>query len=149
MDRLLPAGAIYYQMDEADLRRVLAFDDAMIGSDGLPHDTFPHPRLWGTFPRVLGHYARDEKLFPLEQAVRRMTSVPAAVFGLADRGTVRVGGFADLVIFDPQAVIDTATFENPMQPASGITRVMVNGQTVWTDGQTTDARPGRILSRSA
>jgi len=149
VDRLLPAGAIYYQMDEADLRRVLAFDDAMIGSDGLPHDTFPHPRLWGTFPRVLGHYARDEKLFPLEQAVRRMTSVPAAVFGLADRGTVRVGGFADLVIFDPQAVIDTATLENPMQPASGITRVMVNGQTVWTDGQTTDARPGRILLRSA
>jgi N-acyl-D-amino-acid deacylase len=149
VERLLPAGAIYYQMDEADLRRVLAFDDAMIGSDGLPHDTFPHPRLWGTFPRVLGHYARDENLFPLEQAVRRMTSVPAAVFGLADRGAVRVGGFADLTIFDPQTIIDTATFENPLQPASGITLVMVNGQTVWADGQTTDARPGRILSRAA
>jgi N-acyl-D-amino-acid deacylase len=149
VDRLLPAGAIYYQMDEADLRRVLAFDDAMIGSDGLPHDTFPHPRLWGTFPRVLGHYARDEKLFPLEQAVRRMTSVPAAVFGLADRGTVRVGGLADLVIFDPQAVIDTATFENPVQPASGIILVMVNGHSVWADGQTTGERPGRILSRAA
>jgi N-acyl-D-amino-acid deacylase len=121
----------------------------MIGSDGLPHDTFPHPRLWGTFPRVLGHYARDEKLFPLEQAVRRMTSVPAAVFGLADRGTVRVGGLADLVIFDPQAVIDTATFENPVQPASGIILVMVNGHSVWADGQTTGERPGRILSRAA
>ena len=149
VNRLLPAGAIYYQMDEADLRRVLAFDDAMIGSDGLPHDTFPHPRLWGTFPRVLGHYARDENLFPLEQAVRRMTSVPAAVFGLADRGAVREGGFADLVIFDPQVVIDTATFEDPMQPASGIMLVMVNGQHVWTHGQTTSARPGRILSRAA
>ena len=74
-----------------------------------------------------------EKLFPLEQAVRRMTSVPAAVFGLADRGAVRVGGFADLVVFDPRAVIDTATFENPVQTASGIALVMVNGQTARPD----------------
>ena len=73
-----PAGAIYYQMDEEDLRRVLAFEDAMIGSDGLPHDAFPHPRLWGTFPRVLGHYSRHVGLFSLEQAIRRMTAVPAS-----------------------------------------------------------------------
>lgn len=147
--RLQPAGAIYYQMDEADLRRVLAFEDAMIGSDGLPHDTHPHPRLWGTFPRVLGHYAREEKLLPLEQAIRRMTSVPAAVFGLKDRGALRQGAYADVVIFDPDAVIDAATFETPTLIAPGIDRVMVNGQPVWQKGATTDARPGRVLSRAA
>jgi len=148
-ERLQPAGAIYYQMDEADLRRVLAFEDAMIGSDGLPHDTHPHPRLWGTFPRVLGHYVREEKLFPLEQAVRRMTSVPAAVFGLKDRGALRQGAYADLVIFDPEAVIDAATFESPTLMAPGIDRVMVNGRPVWQEGASTDARPGRVLSRAA
>jgi N-acyl-D-amino-acid deacylase len=139
--RLQPAGAIYYQMD--------AFEDAMIGSDGLPHDTHPHPRLWGTFPRVLGHYARDEKLFPLEQAVRRMTSVPAWVFGLEDRGNLRKGAYADLVVFDPEAIIDVATFESPTVIAQGIETVMVNGRPVWQDGGSTGACPGRVLSRAA
>ncbi len=148
-EKLQPAGAIYYQMDEADLRRVLAFEDSMIGSDGLPHDAHPHPRLWGTFPRVLGHYARDEKLFPLEQAVRKMTSVPAAVFGLRDRGSLREGAYADLVLFDPEAVIDAATFESPKVTSPGIELVMVNGQAVWQHGRNTDARPGRVLSRAA
>lgn len=147
--RLQPAGAIYYQMDEDDLRRVLAFEDAMIGSDGLPHDTHPHPRLWGTFPRVLGYYARDEQLFPLEQAVRRMTSVPASVFGLENRGTLREGAYADLVVFDPEAVIDAASFESPAVVSPGIEMVMVNGRPVWRDGAVTDARPGRVLSRAA
>ncbi|MDH3414262.1 MAG: D-aminoacylase [Gammaproteobacteria bacterium] len=147
--RLQPAGAIYYQMDEADLRRVLAFEDAMIGSDGLPHDTHPHPRLWGTFPRVLGHYARDQKLFPLEQAVRRMTSVPASVFGLEHRGTLSRGAYADLVVFDPEAIIDAATFESPALTSPGIEMVMVNGRPVWRNGGSTDARPGRVLSRAA
>jgi N-acyl-D-amino-acid deacylase len=146
--RLQPAGAIYYQMDEADLRRVLEFEDAMIGSDGLPHDIHPHPRLWGTFPRVLGHYARDEKLFPLEQAVRRMTSLPASVFGLEDRGMLREGAYADLVVFDPDAIIDAATFESPAVTALGIELVMVNGRPVWRNGGSTDARPGRVLQRS-
>ena len=149
VERLLPAGAIYYQMDEADLRRILSFEDAMIGSDGLPHDAHPHPRLWGTFPRVLGHYSRDEKLFPLPRAVRRMTSVPAAVFGLKDRGTLREGGFADLVVFDPATVIDAASFESPVQPSRGIVLVLVNGQPVWADGEPGDARPGRVLRREA
>ncbi len=148
-ERLQPAGAIYYQMDEADLRRVLEFEDSMIGSDGLPHDAHPHPRLWGTFPRVLGHYARDEKLFPLEQAVRKMTSVPAGVFGLKDRGTLRPGAFADLVIFDPETVIDAANFEKPAVASPGIELVMVNGKPVWQDGDNTDARPGRVLERVA
>ena len=134
-------------MDEDDLRRVLAFDDAMIGSDGLPHDEFPHPRLWGTFPRVLGHYSRDVGLFPLEQAVRRMTAVPARVFGLADRGVVREGAFADLVVLDPRTVIDSADFESPMQPATGIREVIVNGSPVWHGNASTGGRPGRILKR--
>src|SRR3546814_7558680 len=80
----------------------------MVASDGLPHDTFPHPRLWGTFPRVLGRYARDLGLIPLEDAVHRMTGLPAAVFGLAGRGTVREGNHADLVVFDADTVIDRA-----------------------------------------
>ena len=84
--QLLPAGAIYFMMSEDDVRRVLSYPHTMIGSDGLPHDEHPHPRLWGTFPRVLGHYVRDVKLFPLEEAVRRMTALPAAQFGLKDRG---------------------------------------------------------------
>ena len=87
--QLLPAGAIYFMMSEDDVRRVLSYPHTMIGSDGLPHDQHPHPRLWGTFPRVLGHYVRDVKLFPLEEAVRRMTALPAAQFGLKDRGVLR------------------------------------------------------------
>ena len=86
--RLQPAGAIYWMMDEADVRRVLAFEPTMIGSDGLPHDVHPHPRLWGTFPRVLGHYCREVGLFSLEQAVRKMTGLSAARFGLTGRGVV-------------------------------------------------------------
>ncbi len=149
IERLQPAGAIYYQMDEADLRRILAFADSMIGSDGLPHDEIPHPRLWGTFPRVLGHYARDEGLFPLEQAVRKMTAVPASVFGFADRGEVRAGAIADLVVFDPATVIDSAQFGDSKRPAQGIREVIVAGETVW-DGQAwSGARPGRVLERTA
>lgn len=147
--RLQPAGAIYYQMDEDDLRRVLAFDDAMIGSDGLPHDQFPHPRLWGTFPRVLGHYSRDLGLFPLEQAVRRMTAVPARVFGLADRGLVREGAYADLVLLDPLTVIDKASFESPQQHAVGIREVIVNGNPVWRGDAWSGGRPGRVLKHAS
>src|SRR5690606_22186065 len=110
-------GAIYFMMDEADVRRILAYPHTMIGSDGLPHDEHPHPRLWGTFPRVLGHYVREVKLFPLEQAIRKMTGLSAAQFGLTDRGVLREGAYADLVLFDPSTIIDAATFEKPMTPA--------------------------------
>ena len=89
--RLLPAGAVYFSMDEADVRRILSFKEAMIGSDGLPHDAHPHPRLWGSFPRVLGHYARDVGLFPMQEAIRRMTSLPADRFGLKGRGAIAAG----------------------------------------------------------
>ena len=147
VERLSPAGAIYFKMDEEDLRRILRFQDAMIGSDGLPHDAFPHPRLWGTFPRVLGRYCRELGLFPLEEAVHRMTGVPARVFGLAGRGAVRAGAGADLVLFDPETVIDEADFSEPTRPARGIYQVIVNGKQVWRGGEWTGARPGRILRR--
>ena len=134
-------------MAEDDVRDVLAFEDAMIGSDGIPHDERPHPRLWGTFPRVLGHYSRDIGLMPLEEAVRRMTGVPADVFGLKDRGYLREGAFADLVIFDPETVIDRANFDTPMEPAGGVDAVMTNGAFVWQSGAATGAKPGRALRR--
>jgi N-acyl-D-amino-acid deacylase len=146
-EKLQPAGAIYFQMDEADVRRVLAFPSAMIGSDGLPHDAKPHPRLWGTFPRVLGHYVREVGLFPLEEAVRKMTTLPAAEFGLKRRGRLAEGYAADLVVFDPGTVIDRATFDAPMTPADGIELVLVAGTPVWRDGRATNARPGRALRR--
>ena len=145
VERLQPAGGIYFSMDESDVQRILAYPYAMIGSDGLPNDEHPHPRLWGTFPRVLGHYSRDLGLFSLEEAVRRMTGYPAGRFGLADRGEIRVGAFADLVLFDPHTVEDRATFEAPEQPAAGIAQVMVNGRAVWRDGGPTGARVGRVL----
>jgi N-acyl-D-amino-acid deacylase len=145
--RLQPAGAIYWMMDEADVRRVLAFDNTMIGSDGLPHDVHPHPRLWGTFPRVLGHYCREVGLFGLETAVRKMTGLPAARFGLAGRGVLGEGAYADLTVFDPETVIDRATFAEPTLPAAGIAHVFVNGRPVWSDGKSSGERPGRALRR--
>lgn len=146
-NRLLPAGAVYFMMDEADVQRILAFPHAMIGSDGLPHDQKPHPRLWGTFPRVLGHYARDLKIFSLQEAVKRMTMMPASYFGLKDRGTIRHGAFADLVMFDPDTVLDIASYEDSEEVSRGIHTVVVNGTVVWRDGATTSARPGRVLRR--
>src|SRR4029077_9988721 len=107
-------------MDGAGGRRVLAFEHAMIGSDGLPHDSHPHPRLWGTFPRVLGHYCREVGLFGLETAVRKMTGLPAARSGRPGRGCVAEGAHADLAVFDPATVIDRATFAEPTLPAAGI-----------------------------
>jgi N-acyl-D-amino-acid deacylase len=146
--RLLPAGAIYFQMDEADVRRIMAHPLSMIGSDGLPHDTFPHPRLWGTFPRVLGHYARDIGLFPLETAVHKMTGRVADVFGLVDRGVIRVGAYADLVLFDPETVRDAADFDNPTLPAEGIAETWVAGQSAYVYGLgATEARAGRLVTR--
>jgi N-acyl-D-amino-acid deacylase len=147
--RLLPAGGIYFSMDEADVQRILAFPPTMIGSDGLPHDAFPHPRLWATFPRVLGHYSRELGLFPLEQAVHKMTGLTAHTFGLEDRGVLRAGAWADIAVFDPQTVAEAATFQQPIAPSHGIDTVIVNGEIVWGDGEPSGARPGRVLSRVA
>jgi N-acyl-D-amino-acid deacylase len=146
--RLLPAGAIYFSMDEADVQRILAFEHTMIGSDGLPHDAAPHPRLWGSFPRVLGHYARGLKLFPLETAVYKMTGLTAKTFGLKDRGVLRAGAFADIAIFDAGEVDEAASFARPIQAAKGIEAVIVNGKIVWRNGKATGARPGEVLRRS-
>lgn len=146
-DRLQPAGGIYFMMDEGDVQTILKHPRSMIGSDGLPSDTHPHPRLWGTFPRVLGHYARDLKLFPLETAVHKMTGLSARHFGLLDRGEIRVGAFADLVLFDADEVIDAATFDAPATPARGIDTVFVNGRVVYRHGQATGERPGQVLRR--
>jgi len=147
--RLKPGGAIYFVMDEEDVRRILAYPHTMIGSDGLPHDRHPHPRLWGAFARVLGHYARDVGLFTLEQAVHKMTGLSAGRFSLKDRGVIRPGAFADLVLFDAAAIIDRGTFEDPAQPAAGIDLVMVNGQPVLDGGEPTGSRAGRALRRAA
>lgn len=143
--RLRPAGGIYFSMDEADVQRILKFEDTMVGSDGLPHDTKPHPRLWGTFPRVLGHYSRDVGLFPLETAVYKMTGLTAEKFGIAERGRLAPGYFADITIFDAATVNDEATFAAPTSPARGIDTVIVNGAPVWQDGKATGARPGKLL----
>ena len=132
-------------MDEEDVRRVLAFPRAMVGSDGLPWDTIPHPRLWGTFPRVLGHYARDIKLLTMQDAIHRMTGLPASEFGFENRGLIREGYAADLVLFDPATIIDTATFEKPEQAAAGIEIVVNNGVPIWQGGKATGARPGLRL----
>ena len=120
----------------------------MIGSDGLPHDASPHPRLWGTFPRVLGHYGRLLGLFSLEMAVHKMTGPTARNFGLPDRGVLKEGAYADLVLFDPETVDAASTYESPMTPARGIEAVIVNGAVVWQGGRATGARPGRVLSHS-
>ena len=119
----------------------------MIGSDGLPHDASPHPRLWGSFPRVLGHYGRLLGLFPLETAIYKMTGLTAKNFGLKDRGVLREGAFADLTLFNADTVDSAATYEDPIAPAHGIETVIVNGVAVWQGGRPTGARPGRVLAR--
>ena len=146
--RLLPAGAVYHSMDESDVQRILAFGPTMIGSDGLPHDQVPHPRLWGSFARVLGHYSRSLGLFSLETAVHKMTGLTAANFGLADRGVIAPGAYADIAIFDPATIDEGATFEKPVAPALGMHSVLVNGEPVWEHGRASGARPGRVLARS-
>lgn len=147
--RLQPGGACYFQMHEDDVRRVLAHPRSMIGSDGLPHDRHPHPRLWGAFPRVLGHYGRDERLLSLEQAVHKMSGLSARRFRLRERGELRAGWFADLVVFDPARVRDRASYEHPLRRSEGIERVVVNGRLALTaDAPACLQRAGRVLLRA-
>ena len=139
---------VLHAMSEEDVRTVMRHPSTMIGSDGIPTlEGKPHPRLYGTFARVLGRYARDEGLFPLAEAVYRMTGFAAAKFGLRDRGVVREGGCADLVLFDPQRIIDRGTFEEPHRPPEGIEAVYVNGVKAIAAGRPTGARAGRVLRR--
>ncbi|HUG36513.1 MAG TPA: D-aminoacylase [Candidatus Limnocylindrales bacterium] len=139
---------VVFSMDEADVRTVMAHPTTMIGSDGVPAaGSNPHPRLYGCFPRVLGHYVREERVLDLPTAIHRMTGMSATKFRLTDRGVVRPGAFADLVVFDPARIRDTATYEEPRRFPEGITAVYVNGTAVARDGQHTGARPGRALRR--
>jgi N-acyl-D-amino-acid deacylase len=141
--------AVMFIMDEGDVRRVLRHPTCMIGSDGIPSPTGkPHPRLYGTFPRVLGRYVREEGLLSLEEAVRRMTSMPAAKFRLADRGVVREDAWADLVVFDPEQIADTATYDDPRRYPAGIPYVLVNGEIIVEDGAPSEVSAGRVLVRS-
>ncbi|HXA58335.1 MAG TPA: amidohydrolase family protein, partial [Streptosporangiaceae bacterium] len=136
---------ISHSMREDDVRRVLTSPFTMIGSDGVPKPGHPHPRWAGTFPRVLGRYARDLGLLPVETAVHKMTGMAAARFGLAGRGVLRDGAHADLVVFDPDRIADRATFTEPLLPPDGVEMVIVAGQIVVTSGKVTGARPGRVL----
>jgi len=146
-ERLQPAGAIYHSISEEDMRRILTHPATMIGSDGLPCDPRPHPRLWGTFPRVLGRYCRDEQLMSLPQAVHKMTGLPAQRFGLTGRGLIREGYCADLVLFNPEKIVDTATFSDPIRAATGIEAVWVNGVLSYTSKGATGNRAGRFVER--
>lgn len=144
-ERLLPAGAIYFDMHKDDLERIMQHPLAMIGSDGLPGTPNPHPRLWGSFPRVLGHYVREQQLLSLSQAVHKMTGLTAAQFGILDRGTISLGKAADLVLFDANKIIDVADFENPEVACEGIHQVLVNGEFALRNGQLVDCHAGQFL----
>ncbi|HZV51181.1 MAG TPA: D-aminoacylase [Candidatus Dormibacteraeota bacterium] len=137
---------IVHLMHEADVRRVLAHEAAMIGSDGIPLPGKPHPRWAGTFSRVLGRYAREERLFDLATAIHKMTGLPAGRFGLAGRGRLERGAVADVVVFDPGAVLDRATYEEPLLAPRGVRDVFVGGVAVVSGGELTGARPGRVLT---
>lgn len=139
---------VFHAMDERDLTRILAHPAAMVASDGevtVFGRAAPHPRSYGTFARVLGVYARDKKVISLEEAVKKMSAMPAARIGLTDRGVLRPGMKADIAIFDPATVRDAATFDKPHQYAEGFSHVIVNGQVIFENGAMTDARPGRVL----
>ena len=149
-DLLLAAdGAVLmviHMMNENDVRRILGAPFVMVGSDGVPVPGKPHPRLAGTFARVLGHYAREAPLFELPEAVHRMTGMPARRFGLADRGGIADGKIADLVVFDPATVLDQSTYEDPLLPPVGVDAVLTAGRVVIRNGTDTGVRAGRVLS---
>jgi N-acyl-D-amino-acid deacylase len=145
-------GTIYFLMSEDNVRRQLQLPWVSFGSDAgapAPEGVFlksnPHPRAYGNFARVLGHYARDEKLVPLKEAVRRLTSMPAENLRIQERGRLAPVYFADLVVFDPATIADHATFEKPHQLATGVEQVFVNGVAVLRDGNPTGATPGRVV----
>ncbi|MDQ3701567.1 MAG: amidohydrolase family protein, partial [Chloroflexota bacterium] len=149
------AGMLHFIMDDGDVDHVIRHPLSMIGSDGSSlrvdgplGQGKPHPRSYGCFPRVLAHYVRERRVLSLEGAIRKMTGVPAARLRLRDKGLVRWGMDADLVVFDPATVRDAATFADPHRYAEGIRHVLVNGAVTVQDGEHTGARAGRVLRRT-
>ena len=146
------ASMIYHVLEEQDVQRIMAHPQAMIGSDGrlarMGDASSPHPRAYGTFPRVLGRYSRDLKLLPLETAVFKMSGQVAGRLGVRDRGVLKAGNYADVVVFDAATVADRSTFEQPHQYPVGIPYVFVNGKAAIDNGTFTDARSGRVLKRA-
>jgi N-acyl-D-aspartate/D-glutamate deacylase len=142
---------VFFNMNEDDVETIMKDSEVMFGSDSGVRDgaaqALPHPRGLGTFPRVLGLYARQKHLFSIEEGVRRMTSLPAATFGLRDRGQIREGFFADLVVFDKDRIIDTATYDKPLSSPEGIYYVIVNGSLVFDGHGFTKSLPGMVIRR--
>jgi N-acyl-D-amino-acid deacylase len=145
-------GTVYFLMSEANVRKLIPLpwvsfgsDEASQASEGVFLKSMPHPRAYGNFARLLGKYVRDEKLLPLSEAIRKLTSLPAGNLGLDRRGLLRPGYFADVVAFDPAKIQDRATYQKPHQYALGVRHVLVNGVPVLKDGDHTGAKPGRAL----
>jgi N-acyl-D-amino-acid deacylase len=152
LEEELRVESVFFSMSEDDVATVLSAEFCCIGSDasarafsGITARGIPHPRTYGTFPRVFGRYVRGRRVFDAAEAVRRMTSLPARQFGLRDRGTIALGMHADLVVFDDEHVIDRATYDDPFVPPDGIRDVYVNGRAALRDGAITGARLGRVL----
>ncbi len=144
------ASAVFLQMQEEDVKELMKLPYVSVASDGgvqFPGKGYPHPRSYGTFPRILSKYVREEKILTLEDAIRKMTSLPAQVFRIKDRGLIKEGFFADLVILDPEEIRDKSTFQNPHQYPSGIKFVIVNGKIVVQNGKHTGEYPGIIIKR--
>ncbi|MBW7998158.1 MAG: amidohydrolase family protein, partial [Candidatus Glassbacteria bacterium] len=151
LERQGGASCVYHCLNEDDIARIMSHPAVMHASDGTVMEFgrgVPHPRSYGTFPRVLGHYVRKKGVIALEEAVRKMTSLPAQRAGLLERGVIRPGAAADLVLFDPDRIIDTATFVEPHRYPLGIERVIVNGRTVFDGREMTAERPGAVLRRT-
>ncbi len=146
--------AIFHSMNEDNLRRIYKLSWVMVGSDssarslaGRLSQGKPHPRAFGTFPRFLKRYTMEERLVSMEEAIRKITSLPATTFGLSERGLIKEGFIADIAVFDPGRLADAATFEEPFQKAQGMEHLLINGQAVITGGELTGKRPGRILRK--
>lgn len=146
------ASGVWHVVDEADVRRIMQYPWTMISSDGgigVPGEGHPHPRSYGAFARVLGHYVREEGVLTLEEAIRKMTSLPAWRIGQPERGRIAARAFADIVVFDPATITDHATFEDPHRFSTGVRHVLVNGVPVLLDGSLTGEKPGRVLTLQA
>jgi len=150
-----PVGSVYFIMSEENVAKKIAqpwvsfcSDAESLAPEGVFLKSNPHPRAYGSFARLLGKYVREEKVIPLEEAVRRLSSLPASNLGIARRGHLSPGYFADVVVFDPATIRDQATFSEPHQYATGVRHVLVNGTQVLKDGEHTGATPGRVVRRA-